>query len=68
MPIHPMFNAVRVEGGPDEPGIYKIEIAYPAGRWRFEDRAYSSPDEARADIPTLQAQGRLPKNSELFAE
>lgn len=65
MTIHPMFSVARVEGDPMKPGVFKIQIAYRTGTWTYEDRAYASAEEAYADIPILQAEGCLPKNSEL---
>jgi hypothetical protein len=66
MPLHPMFDVVLVSTSPDDVPIYKVEVAHTTGRKRYDDWAWTSVADAEAEIPRLQAEGKLPRDSELF--
>lgn len=65
--MHPMIEVERLTTSPADAPVFGIVIKYPAGEWRYQDRHWESESAALAEIPMLQATGRLPTDDELNA-
>jgi hypothetical protein len=65
--MHPMIDIIRLDRSPISDPEFGLVINYPEGQWRFKDRTWGSVEEARAEVPTLQATGRIPSDDELTA-